>query len=90
MPTTARKSVVWAMGLIGSFYLLTSVLGLGAASILGPDYILTHGGTNMSGPLLAQALAGQHHAGACNRRRVCHDSGCGGGSDHQRVHILCP
>jgi len=56
--TTARKSVVWAMGLIGSFYILTSVLGLGAASILGPDFILTHGGTNMSGPLLARALAG--------------------------------
>ena len=57
--TAARKSVVWAMGLIGSFYVMTSVLGLGAASILGPDYILTHGGTNMSGPLLAEALAGK-------------------------------
>jgi len=55
---TARKSVVWAMFLIGTFYVLTSVLGLGAAVIVGPDYILTHGGTNMSGPLLAQALAG--------------------------------
>jgi len=57
--TTARKSVVWAMGVIGSFYVMVSVLGLGAASILGPDYILLHGGTNMSGPLLAQLLAGQ-------------------------------
>jgi cation/acetate symporter len=55
---TARKSVVWAMILIGSFYVMTSVLGLGAAIIVGPDYILTHGGTNMSGPLLAQAVAG--------------------------------
>ena len=55
---TARKSVVWAMFLIGSFYVLTSILGLGAAVIVGPDYIVTHGGTNMSGPLLAQALAG--------------------------------
>ena len=55
---TARKSVVWAMILIGSFYVMTSVLGLGAAAIVGPDYIVTHGGTNMSGPLLAQALAG--------------------------------
>jgi cation/acetate symporter len=55
---TARKSVVWAMILIGSFYVMTSVLGLGAATIVGPDYIVAHGGTNMSGPLLAQALAG--------------------------------
>ena len=55
---TARKSVVWAMVLIGGFYIMTSVLGLGAAAILGPDYILTHGGTNMGGPLLARALGG--------------------------------
>jgi cation/acetate symporter len=55
---TARKSAVWAMILIGSFYVMTSVLGLGAAVIVGPDYIVTHGGTNMGGPLLAQALAG--------------------------------
>jgi cation/acetate symporter len=55
---TARSSVVWAMVLIGSFYVMTSVLGLGAAAIVGPDHIITHGGTNMSGPLLAQALGG--------------------------------
>ena len=55
---TARKSVVWAMVLIGSFYVMTPVMGLGAAVIVGPDYIVTHGGTNMSGPLLAQALGG--------------------------------
>jgi cation/acetate symporter len=55
---TARRSVVWAMVLIGSFYVMTSVLGLGAAVIVGPDYIVTHGGTNMSSLLLAQALGG--------------------------------
>jgi cation/acetate symporter len=55
---TARRSVVWAMVLIGSFFVMTSVLGFGAAAILGPDYIVAHGDTNMSGPLLAQALAG--------------------------------
>jgi cation/acetate symporter len=55
---TARQSVVWAMVLIGSFYVMTSGLGLGAAAVVGPDYILTHGGTNMGGPLLAQALGG--------------------------------
>jgi cation/acetate symporter len=55
---TARHSVVWAMILIGSFYVMTSILGLGAAVLLGPDYIVTHGGTNMAGPMLAHALAG--------------------------------
>jgi cation/acetate symporter len=55
---TARHSVVWAMVLIGSFYIMTTFLGFGAATIVGQDFIKTHGGTNMSAPLLAQALAG--------------------------------
>src|SRR5271165_4446052 len=55
---TARHSVVWAMALIGSFYIMTTFLGFGAATIVGRDFIATHGGTNMSAPLLAQALAG--------------------------------
>lgn len=55
---TARHSVVWAMVLIGTFYIMTTFLGFGAATIVGPDFIKTHGGTNMSAPLLAQALAG--------------------------------
>jgi cation/acetate symporter len=55
---TARNSVVWAMVLIGSFYIMTTFLGFGAATIVGQDFIKTHGGTNMSAPLLAQALAG--------------------------------
>jgi len=56
---TARRSVIWTMVLIGSFYVMTSILGLGAAVIVGPDYIVSHGGTNMSGPLLARALGGE-------------------------------
>lgn len=55
---TARHSVVWAMALIGSFYIMTTFLGFGAATIVGPDFIKSHGGNNMSAPLLAQALAG--------------------------------
>jgi len=55
---TARHSVVWAMVLIGAFYIMTTFLGFGAATIVGQDYIKGHGGTNMSAPLLAQALAG--------------------------------
>lgn len=55
---TARFSVFWAMLLIGTFYILTTFLGFGAATIVGPDTIRANGGTNMSAPLLAQALAG--------------------------------
>ena len=55
---TARISVVWAMVLIGSFYIMTTFLGFGAATIVGKSYIASHGGINMSAPLLAQSLAG--------------------------------
>ena len=36
----ARRSVVWAIWLIGIFYLLTLVLGYGAASLVGPEKIM--------------------------------------------------
>jgi cation/acetate symporter len=55
---TARLSVVWAMLIIGVFYILTTFLGFGAATIVGRDFIGKNGGTNMSAPLLAQALGG--------------------------------
>jgi cation/acetate symporter len=55
---TARISVVWAMALIGSFYIMTTFLGFGAATIVGRDTIAANGGTNMSAPLLAQMLGG--------------------------------
>lgn len=56
---TARISVVWAMILIGVFYILTTFLGFGAATIVGRDAIAKNGGNNMSAPLLAQALGGE-------------------------------
>ncbi|MET8654836.1 solute symporter family protein [Nocardia aurea] len=55
----ARRSVVWAIGLIGAFYLFTLVLGYGAAAIVGPDRILASaGGQNSAAPLLAFELGG--------------------------------
>ncbi|EHK89352.1 solute symporter family protein [Saccharomonospora azurea] len=55
----ARKSVVWAIVLIGLFYLFTLVLGYGAAAIVGPDTIKdAPGGENSAAPLLAEALGG--------------------------------
>jgi cation/acetate symporter len=55
---TARVSVVWAMGIIGVFYIMTTFLGFGAATIVGKAFIAKNGGINMSAPLLAQQLAG--------------------------------
>ena len=55
---TARVSVVWAMAIIGAFYIMTTFLGFGAATIVGRDAIAVNGGVNMSAPLLAQALGG--------------------------------
>ena len=55
---TARLSVVWAMVLIGSFYIMTTFLGFGAATIVGRDFIVKNGGINMSAPLLAQFIGG--------------------------------
>ncbi|MEY2520889.1 MAG: cation/acetate symporter [Verrucomicrobiota bacterium] len=52
---TARHSVVWAMLLIGVFYIMTTFLGFGAATILTPGKISIE---NMSAPLLAEALGG--------------------------------
>ena len=56
----ARKSVVWAIGLIGAFYLFTLVLGYGAAALVGPEKILAApGGVNSAAPLLALELGGE-------------------------------
>ena len=55
----ARSSVIWAMVIIGGFYLLTLFLGLGAAMKVGAPAILeVDTGGNMAAPLLAQALGG--------------------------------
>ncbi|WP_234802129.1 solute symporter family protein, partial [Mycolicibacterium conceptionense] len=55
----ARRSVVWAIALIGAFYLFTLVLGYGAAALVGPDRILgAAGGVNSAAPLLAFELGG--------------------------------
>lgn len=56
----ARKSVIVAMFVIGSFYLLTTLLGFGAAIHVGPQTIFaTDPGGNLATLLLAQALGNQ-------------------------------
>ncbi|WP_326569041.1 cation acetate symporter [Amycolatopsis rhabdoformis] len=55
----ARRSVVWAIVLIGVFYLFTLVLGYGAGALVGPDDIkAAPGGVNSAAPLLALNLGG--------------------------------
>jgi cation/acetate symporter len=55
----ARRSVVWAIVLIGVFYLFTLVLGYGAGALVGPDEIkAAPGGVNSAAPLLALNLGG--------------------------------
>lgn len=56
----ARRSVTWAIALIGAFYLFTLVLGFGAAAMVGGDVIeAAPGGVNSAAPLLAYALGGE-------------------------------
>ena len=58
----ARKSVTWAIGLIGAFYLFTLVLGYGAASIVeGGQAAISQmpGKANAAAPALAFYLPGQ-------------------------------
>ncbi|MFE0461742.1 cation acetate symporter [Kitasatospora sp. NPDC058965] len=56
---TARKSVLWAIGIIGVFYLMTLVLGFGAAALVGPKVIkASNAAGNTAAPLLAQHLGG--------------------------------
>ncbi|HEY8480468.1 MAG TPA: cation acetate symporter, partial [Spirillospora sp.] len=53
----ARGSVLWAIGIIGLFYLLTLVLGFGAAALVGSDEIArTNSAGNTAVPQLAEKV----------------------------------
>ena len=55
----ARRSVVWAIWLIGIFYLFSLVIGYGAGALVGPETILgAPGAVNAAAPLLAFELGG--------------------------------
>ncbi|WP_431041792.1 solute symporter family protein [Streptomyces sp. P1-3] len=55
----ARRSVVWSIGLIGAFYLMTIVLGFGAAAVLGSHAVRASSPSgNTAVPLLALDLGG--------------------------------
>ncbi|HMO74742.1 MAG TPA: cation acetate symporter [Sphingopyxis sp.] len=60
----ARKSVLWATGWIGYFYILTFIIGFGAITFVAsnPDYLMPDGslkgGGNMAAVHLASAIGG--------------------------------
>ncbi|GGQ24525.1 solute symporter family protein [Streptomyces roseolilacinus] len=60
----ARKSVNWAIGIIGAFYLMTIALGFGAAAIVGPAEITaSNKAGNTAAPLLALHIGGADSPG---------------------------
>jgi cation/acetate symporter len=60
----ARKSVLYATGLIGYFYIIIPIVGFGAAVLVGRDVVnkVAPGG-NMAAPLLGELLGGQAFLG---------------------------
>ncbi|MBY8873657.1 cation acetate symporter [Micromonospora sp. PLK6-60] len=61
---TARKSVLWAIGIIGTFYLLTLALGFGAAALVGGQAITEQDKAgNTAAPQLAEALGADFFGG---------------------------
>jgi cation/acetate symporter len=65
----ARKSVLWATGWIGYFYILTFVIGFGAITMVASDPVFLtpdgnlRGGGNMAAIHLASALGGDFFLG---------------------------
>lgn len=56
---TARSSVIYAVWIIGLFYVLTIFLGFGAAKFVGSDAIIAENAAgNMAAPMLAGILGG--------------------------------
>ncbi len=62
----ARKSVVWAMVIIGGFYIMTTFLGFGAATLVGSANVGTVdssgafiANTNLAAPVLADKVGGE-------------------------------
>jgi cation/acetate symporter len=61
----ARKSVLWAIGIIGTFYLMTLALGFGAAALVGGKAITDQDKAgNTAAPQLAEALGVKYLGGS--------------------------
>ena len=67
-PEAARGSIGWAVVLIGAFFLMTMLVGVGARAILGAGAVEASAGGNLATPLLAEELGGGEGtpAGTCS------------------------
>jgi cation/acetate symporter len=54
----ARGSIGWGVLLIGAFFIMTMLVGVGARAILGPGAEEASAGGNLATPLLAEELGG--------------------------------
>ena len=87
----ARRSVVWAIALIGAFYLFTLVLGYGAAAIVGPDRILAAaGGAELGGTAAGVRTRRRDPARRHLGGRVRDDPRGRGRADDHRVGLVRP
>jgi len=60
----ARKSVFYASGLIGYFYIIIPIVGFGASVLVGRQFITAiDKGGNMASPLIAELLGGKAFIG---------------------------
>src|SRR4051794_5079706 len=77
---TARKSVLWAIGIIGTFYLFTLALGFGAAALVGSKAITAQDKAgNTAAPQLAQALGIEYLGGSTGGAVLLAAEGAGAG-----------
>jgi cation/acetate symporter len=84
----ARRSVGWAVGLIGIFYLFVAIIGLGGRAILGDAGVKLGGKSgNLIAPFLAQRLGGG--PGSAGGRHLLRGDHRGGVHDDPRRRLRC-
>jgi cation/acetate symporter len=86
----ARRSVVWAIWLIGAFYLFTLVLGYGASALIGADRIVAAPGRQLGGTAAALRTRRPAAAGPDLGGRLRHDPRGGGRTDHHGGGVVRP
>ncbi len=80
----ARKSVVWAVGLIGVFYVLTTLLGFGSRAALQGSARGREGGRGRQPRRPVPGREPRRRRGQLRRRRLPRDRGRGGLRDDPR------
>ena len=87
----ARRSMTWTIAIVALFFLLTVVMGFGAAALVGPETIqAAPGGGNSAVLLLARPGGWFLLHGGCLCYWFCHYLGGGCWSYHFRLCLSCP